>query len=306
MREILSIGECMVELARRQDGAFDLSIGGDTFNTAIYLTRLGAQVSYVTAVGDDPYSARIIEAANAAGLGISNILTVKGRMPGLYLIETDRGERSFWYWRDRAPARELFELPGHEQLAQTLAGARMIYLSGITLSLYSEIGLMRLEAAIVAARTNGAQIAIDGNYRPVGWGHDQTRAQSIYQRFWKHADIALPSFDDECALWGDASPTDTTNRLSGFGVREICLKLADKGAIVVRDEGAPQPVAPAQIVSPIDSTAAGDSFNAGYLWGRINSEEPAKAATLGNRLAGIVIQHPGAIAPLGATSAMEA
>ena len=179
MREIFSIGECMVELARRRDGAFELRVGGDTFNTAIYLARLGADVSYATAIGDDPYSAQILATAKAEAVTTSSIITVTGRMPGLYLIETDNGERSFWYWRDRAPARELFELAGHEQLVARLVDARMIYLSGITLSLYSAIGLNRLEAAIVTARKNGARIVVDGNYRPVWCNHYQSRAKNV-------------------------------------------------------------------------------------------------------------------------------
>ena len=111
-KTILSIGECMVELSRRADGAFNLAVGGDTFNTAIYLARLGARVGYMTAVGDDPYSTLILDTATAEGVGADWVSVVEGRMPGLYLIETQEGERSFWYWRDRAPAREVFELSG--------------------------------------------------------------------------------------------------------------------------------------------------------------------------------------------------
>jgi len=304
MREILSIGECMVELARRPDGAFDLRVGGDTFNTSIYLARMGATVSYLTAIGDDPYSAKIIEAAEGEGVGTSDILTIKGRMPGLYFIETENGERRFWYWRDRAPARELFELPGHQKLLHLIAEADTIYLSGITLSLYSEAGLDQLDRSLAAARRHGGKVALDGNFRPIGWGHDRERAQATYRRFWAHADVALPSFDDECALWGDQTPADTLARFVDFGVQEICLKLADQGAIVATKQSQHH-VEPEAVVSPTDSTAAGDSFNAGYLWARLNDQAPVNAARLGNRLASIVIQHPGAIVPPAATAGIR-
>ncbi len=50
-------------------------------------------------------------------------------------------------------------------------------------------------------------------------------------------------------------------------------------------------------VSPVDTTAAGDSFAAGYLAARLRGEAPAAAARAGHRLAAVVITHPGAIIP---------
>ncbi|MGI9477988.1 MAG: sugar kinase [Hyphomicrobiaceae bacterium] len=304
MREILSIGECMVELARRGDGAFDLRVGGDTFNTAIYLSRLGAPVSYMTAVGDDPYSALIVEAAASEGVGTDTIRVAPGRMPGLYLIETTAGERRFFYWRDTSPARDLPERPDWETLVARLVAAGTIYLSGITLSLYTPRGLDRLADALSAARQSGARVVIDSNYRPAGWRGDVDRARIVYTRFWSLCDIALPSFDDEQALWGDATPADTFARLAGCGVTETCLKMAEGGATVSAG-GTPRHVAPAATIEPIDTTAAGDSFNAAYLAARLAGQPPADAAAHGNRLAGIVIRHPGAIAPATATAAFS-
>lgn len=304
MQHIVCIGECMIEMARRQDDGFELKVGGDTFNTAIYLARLGAPVAYMTAVGDDPYSAMIMDAAHQEGVDCDTIQVVPGRMPGLYLIETHAGERSFWYWRDTSPARDLFELDGAAHRLERMANAGTIYLSGITLSLYSPDGLDRLEEGLIQARQSGARVVIDSNYRPAGWQRDMERARGVYARFWAHADIALPSFDDEQALWGDTEPAETLNRLSSFGVGEICLKMADQGAIVQTDDSAER-VPPETAIKPVDSTAAGDSFSAAYLWARLNGQPPTQAAVNGHRLAGIVIQHRGAIAPIEATQTFK-
>ncbi len=292
----------MIEMARRDDGAFDLQVGGDTFNTAIYLARLGASVSYMTALGDDPYSELILSTARSEQVNTDAICIVSGRTPGLYLIETSEGERSFWYWRDQAPARDLFELPDADWLADRLAGAATIYLSGITLSLYTDAGLDRLDRALQRAKENGAQVVIDSNYRPVGWQRDMARARSVYARFWPYADIALPSFDDEQSLWGDTEPNDTFARLEQFGVTEICLKMSDEGAIV-HTSASSQLVSPDAPLVPVDTTAAGDSFSAAYLWARLNGQSARLAAEAGNRLAGIVVQQRGAIAPIEATAA---
>jgi 2-dehydro-3-deoxygluconokinase len=210
---VVAVGEVMVELARGDDGRFALAFGGDTFNTAVYLARAGVEVAYATALGDDDYSDRILDLAAAEGVDRDLVVRVPGRMPGLYLIETDtRGERRFAYWRDTTPARELFELAEWAVVAESVLGARLVYFSGITLSLYSNAGLGRFLAVLEVAREKGVMVAFDTNYRPRGWRGDAARARTVYAEALKRVDIALPSFDDEAALWGDASPDATVDR----------------------------------------------------------------------------------------------
>ncbi len=297
---IVSIGECMVELARGSEGSFSLAYGGDTFNTAVYLARAGLTVSYATALGDDPYSDGIVALAQAEGISTDLIARHPGRMPGLYMIETTTtGERSFHYWRDRAPARELFDTPS-PSLEKALQNATLIYLSGITLSLYAPPALDRLAACIDSARTKGTRVAMDGNYRPRGWGGDRARARAIMQRFWQRTDVALPTFDDEQALWDDADPAAAIARLHSFGIGECVIKQGPDGAIVSTASMATRVSCPA-IVEPVDTTAAGDSFNAGYLARRLAGDEPQQAAAFAHSLAAIVIQHRGAVVPPAAT-----
>src|SRR5580704_6161598 len=213
-RRVVCVGEAMVELAHGADGRYGLAYGGDTFNTAVYLARAGVPVGYGTALGDDPYSDGIAALAAAEGVGTDLIVRVPGRTPGLYVIETDPGgERRFYYWRDTSPARDLFELPQWSIVADGLMTAGLIYFSGVTLSLYSNNGLGRLLAVIEMARNNGAKIAFDGNFRPRGWKGDVARTRTVFVEALKRVDIALPTFEDEALLWGDASPEATVERL---------------------------------------------------------------------------------------------
>ncbi len=290
----VSIGECMVEFACRQDGSYGLSYGGDTFNTAAYLARLGTHaVSYVTALGEDPYSDGIVALAAANGIGTELVARVPARMPGLYVIETDpSGERTFWYWRDRSPARDTLQHIDLQMLADRLARAQLVYLSGITLSLYGAADLERLAELVATARRAGATLAMDSNYRPRGWlGRERGEICDIYERFWRLTDLALPSFDDEVTLWGDDSPVTTRARLERFGVREVVIKCG-AGGVLVQGDDTPTPVP--RTIEPLDTTAAGDSFNAGYLAARTHWR-PAAAAAFGQRLAACVITERGAI-----------
>ncbi|GLK82100.1 sugar kinase [Ancylobacter defluvii] len=297
MAKVVSIGEVMVEFSRGADGRYGLGIGGDTFNTAVYLARAGVEVAYATALGDDRYSDQIAAAAEAENIGTDQILRAPGRVPGLYVIDTDAfGERTFSYWRDNAPARELFELPGWERIAEAIIEAQVIYLSGITLSIYSNTGLGRLLATLEFARERGAKVVFDGNYRPRNWGGDVARARTVYAQALKRSTLALPTFEDEALLWNDGSPAATAERLATFGVGEIVVKNGAEGALVVSN-GTSQLVAIPEPVTPVDTTAAGDSFNAAYLAARLEGKPPLLAAEAGHALAGRVIQHRGAILP---------
>ena len=318
---VVAIGECMVELARGVDGRFGQAFGGDTFNTAVYLARCGVNVDYATALGDDPYSAGILGLARAEGVGTRLVRIAPGRMPGLYLIETTpQGERTFHYWRDRSPARELLDGATADQLAATMRAAKLVIFSGITLSLYGETALDRFAAALAAAKSAGARIVMDGNFRPRGWGSDTDRARRTMEHFWRLADVALPTFDDEVVLWGDATPQATIARLSSYGVAEIAVKHGAEGAFcqtfgvttfgvtVGGDKAGSQAVhvpIPARVM-PVDTSAAGDSFNAAYLAARLRGEDQRAAALAGHRLAAVVIQHRGALAPVDATRALLA
>jgi 2-dehydro-3-deoxygluconokinase len=293
---IVSVGEVMIELARADDGRFALAYGGDTFNTAVYLARSGVEVAYATALGDDRYSDGIAQMAAAEGVADDLIVRVAGRLPGLYLIETDKGERQFHYWRESAPARELFELPEWSRIAEGLIAAGLIYFSGVTLSIYSNAGIGRFLAVLEMARQRGTKVAFDTNYRPRNWKGDLTRARAVYAEALKRVDIALPSFDDEATLWGDASPEATVERLAAFGISETVVKNAANPALVAAN-GTREFVPVPAVVTPIDTTAAGDSFSASYLAARLAGRPPVDAVAAAHTLAAEVVRHRGAIIP---------
>jgi 2-dehydro-3-deoxygluconokinase len=293
--KVASLGECMIEFSQNSDGAFRRGFGGDTFNTALYLARLGIDTSYVTALGDDALSEEMLTAWRNENIKTDLVIRALGRLPGLYLIQRDdRGERTFLYWRDRAPARDFFEQVNTAQLAR-LAQFDWLYLSGISLSLYGDAGRARLRELLKTTRQNGGRVAFDGNYRPRGWS-DAAAARRAFTNILPLIDLALPTFEDEQALFGDENLDQCIERYRGAGVQEIVVKLGPRGCVVAVDGDCIE-VPPPKVVEPVDTTAAGDSFNAGYLAARIAGASPRKAATAGHRLAGAVILSPGAVIP---------
>jgi 2-dehydro-3-deoxygluconokinase len=303
---IIAIGECMIELSDfdTADDRVRLGFAGDTCNTAIYLSRLlgseGPRVSYATALGDDALSARMMRALRAEGLDIDLIARLPGKLPGIYAIEVDaEGERSFRYWREASAARQMFSEGGLNP--DRLGPCGMLYLSGITLAILSDAQRERLVALMHRVRQAGGQVAFDGNYRPRLWASpDDARRWTI--RALAASTIALPSVDDELALFGDADEGAALDRLVASGPSEIVLKRGSRGPVVaVSGERTALPSPEAKRV--LDTTAAGDSFNAGYLAARLSGAGPVEAARSGHALACQVIGHVGAILPRDVTLA---
>jgi 2-dehydro-3-deoxygluconokinase len=283
----------MIELREEADGRLSRSFGGDTLNTAVYLARLGTRVDYITALGDDSWSDELIAAWDAEGVGTDRVLRLPGRLPGLYIIQTDpKGERRFSYWRETAAARLLFKAPEAQPIMEAFAAYDLIYLSGISLSLYGDEGRDRLFSVLRDARSAGKRVAFDTNFRPRGWP-DLAVARSAFRQAFACADIILASTEDLDLLFGD---TGVDELLAVSDRAEIVLKHPDLTCRVLsKGEEILVPGKPAENV--VDTTAAGDSFAAAYLNARLSGRSPEAAAESGHRLAGQVVRYRGAIIP---------
>ena len=304
-QKIGMIGECMLELSPQSEERaerslpMNLSYGGDTLNCAVYLARQGIDVDFITAVGDDPMSDWMIAQWRHEGVGCEYVDRKPHAVPGMYLIETDsQGERSFYYWRDSAPARRLLDDPDKaRQLFTRLMQHSYLCLSGITLAIYSESARSLLFQLLGEYRSNGGTVVFDGNYRPNLWP-EKSAAQKVYEAMYRITDIALPTIEDEQMIFGDADQGEVIRRLQASGVEEILLKMGESGCLAVADKD--MELVPANKVTVVDTTSAGDSFNAGYLAARLGGASVPDAARAGHSLASVVIQHRGAIIPRAA------
>lgn len=301
MAKIAAIGEVMVELspfptANNNDREImALSFAGDTYNTSVYMSRLGLATEYVTQLGDDPYSQQIIQRMQNENIGTNLVKQIPGRSPGLYIIRNKPdGEREFFYWRKEAPARELFNTPeSADVLYKSLSSFDCIYLSGITLAIIGETSRQILYKTLQQLRAAGVRIAFDSNYRPRLW-RDKNEAQQAMLSIMQYTDIALLTLDDEQLLWGDDSVSGCKQRYAQFHLGELVLKRgADDAIIITPDAEIRIPVPP--VAGVVDTTGAGDTFNAGYLAGRLMDKSLEDSAKQAIHCAGIIIRYRGAI-----------
>lgn len=302
MPRVACIGEVMVEFspvaAAAQSGdSYQLGFAGDTFNTAVTLARLGIATSYVTLLGEDPFSDRILNLMAEENLAADLVTRLPDQQPGLYVIaNTPSGERSFSYWRNASAARQLWMEPKSTARCEAaLKDFDCIYLSGITLAIMQPEARERLRDYLSSYRQSGGKLAFDSNFRLRLW-RSIGEARAVIADFLAIADIALLTLEDEQVLWGEESAETIIAKHRERSIREIVIKQGG-APVLICDGDKVFSVDVPPVATVVDTTGAGDAFNAGYLALSLQGADSALAVTQGNKAASAVIRWRGGIVP---------
>ncbi|MDF1727507.1 MAG: sugar kinase [Sulfitobacter sp.] len=296
-KHFLGIGECMVELAQTGPQTYRRGFAGDTFNTSWYARRLLGQdwsVGYLSAIGTDAVSDEMRGFFASEGIETAGLRAVSDRTVGLYMISTEAGERSFSYWRSQSAARLLAQDAGH--LENQLQEAGLIHFSGITLAILPPEDRRSLCAAIGKARAAGTLVSFDTNLRPRLWEDAATMRAGLTLGA-SVADVVLPSFDEDGALFEDATPQETIARYRAGGAGCVMVKNGGEPLTGWSAQEGEVTLETCQVARVVDSTAAGDSFAAALVTGLATGQGIVAAAQQANELAAKVIGSPGALVP---------
>ncbi len=309
MKKIAILGEAMLELNGQGFTQLEQTYGGDTINTAVYLSRLIStqhQVDYVTAVGTDKLSDKMLGLWQEEGVSTSLVLRDTDHIPGMYMIELNpQGERSFLYWRNDSAARYLFRHPRINEITEQLKFYDAIYLSGISLAILPAEDKAICLRVLSEVAQQGVAIIFDSNYRPKLWSSlDETR--EYCEALYRLASIVLVTQEDECSIWDDEDDSFMRERLHACGVGVVVIKQGEFGCTLSCAKQT-ENIATQVVDNVVDTTAAGDAFNAGFLSVLLDNankideaipqETLVNACARGNKVAGAVIQHKGAIIP---------
>jgi 2-dehydro-3-deoxygluconokinase len=285
----------MIELRPEADGRLRRSFAGDAYNTAVYLKRSAPSldVAFLTVTGDDSLSRTMRVAWRDESVSDRLAFAIPGTRPALYLIETDaKGDRRFHYWRGESPARQWLRQLVQNGGAAALDEADLIYVSGISLAILSELDR---KEAITLLGTLKTKIAFDPNVRLALWPSTEA-ARVAFEQMAAIAAILLPSRQDLEMLYGIADAKAQIARVATLGAAEIALT-SDESGCLVRGESGIVALPAESMVKIVDTSGAGDSFNGAYLAARLTGKPPVEAARDGLRLAARVIACPGAIIP---------
>lgn len=300
---VRAIGEAMVEMAPVGGGLYRRGFAGDTFNTVWHMARwLGdrAEVGLITRVGQDRLSDAFVAGMAEDGLTVAGVSRDPSRPMGLYMIELDGVERSFHYWRDTSAARRLAD--DRAALAAALEGVGLAHLSGITLAILPPEARETLFSVLADYRAKGGIVSFDPNIRLRLWA-SVSEMRGVVTRMLAGCDVALPSLDDERTHFGDADAEAVVRRMARLGVGEVVVK-DGASPVTVHDQGVAAVFRTPPLAGIVDTTGAGDGFNAGYLAARVMGADMSACVASGQRMAAAVLAQHGALAPKEAIEAL--
>ena len=244
----------------------DLVIGGSAAITAVAAARLGLRVALVATVGADPAGEFMLGQLTREGVDVSAVIS-RGQAPTGMTVALSRGG-------DRALLTALgamTSLTAADVPAGLLARSRHVHVSSYFL-LEDSLG-PGVAGLLAAARAAGATTSLDTNWDPSGrWGGERLAA-AIAQ-----TDLLLPNEAEALRLSGAGTLAAAAAALGRAG-RRLVMKLGERGVLCADGAVAHQVSVPA--MRPVDTTGAGDCFNAGLIAGLRQGLSLPDAAALG-------------------------
>jgi len=303
--EIISLGEPMSELCATSTGhlsevaGFKLGWGGDTSNFAVAAARLGRRVGYICRLGDDEFGKSFLELWAREGVDASRVIMEKGSFTAVYFISLiDGGEHDFTYYRRDSAASHL----SPEDIDEAYVGqARVFHSSGISLAVSQSVREAVFKA-VKAVKEAGGLFSFDPNVRLRLWPINTARA--IISHACAQADIALSSIEDMKLLYGYDDPEKAASALRAMGPETVVMKLGADGCLVSAKDRIVR--SPGFKVKVVDTTGAGDAFDAAFITGMLKGWDHARIARFANAVGALTAMDRGAVAPIPTRQQTEA
>jgi 2-dehydro-3-deoxygluconokinase len=296
---VLIVGEPLIELLEEPLGTIRRGFGGDALNLAVYLKRESPElnVDLASAVGDEPDSEDLRALCRDEGVDVSWLRRVAGAKLGRYRVTIDaNGERSFTYERSASPFRDALDDDG---VLPDPAVIDVLWFSGIGMAVLRDAGRRALVAYATAVHERGGVVAYDPNHRPALWADDEAREWT--GRILPVLDLLLASAEDGRLLTDADTPGGIADAFREMGANEVVVTDGANPCVVAVDDVVLD-VAPLSLGRIVDTTAAGDAFDAGYLAARLRGETPSRRAAAGHAAAAQAVGHRGALAPKPGTT----
>ena len=232
--------------------SIDLVIGSSSVIFACGMARLGLRTAFVGVVGDDPMGRFMLDALRARGIDVASCRVDPDVPTGASVILTSGADRAILTAPGTMPLLRDADVP--EALVRR---ARHLHVGSLYL-----LDALRpsLAARFAAARSAGLTTSVDSN-----WDPRETWDGGI-RDILRETDVFLPNEAEARRIAGMADVVAAALALAAHGPRIVAVKLGMDGAIAAERDGTVTRV-PSLAVDAIDTTGAGDSFDAGFLAG---------------------------------------
>ena len=300
--KVVTFGEIMLRLSPPgferllQSPMLVATFGGGEANVAVSLAGLGIESVYVTALPKNAIGEAAIRALRAEGVRTDHIVRSGDRV-GIYYAETGASQRASTVLYDRANSAISQMAADAVNWAGVMQGASWLHVTGITPAL-GERGTASTARAIAAAKSAGARVSVDLNYRKKLW--TEAKAKEVMGPMMRDVDVVIANEEDLQSVLGVHVPgTDVTAgqlNLQGFrqaaeqvtrdfGPQQVAITLreslsaSDNGWSAVFWDAKQKALHQSQRYSVrlVDRIGGGDSFAAGLIYGLVTGrgEEPA-------------------------------
>jgi ribokinase len=254
--------------------------GGSAANTATVLANFGVDVGIIGRVGKDVFAAQALASLIGAGVDLSCIQLDDEVITGMMFIPvTPDGERTMFGYRGANPWLDSALLDkGY------IAQAEVFHLSGY--ALLAEPQRSAARRAVEMACQAGVAVSLDVGLEAAA------KVTKEVKTLLPLADLIFPNQAEAEHLTSRSDVKGAVRALLGYGIKTVALKLGEQGC-TVGSEGEILSV-PTFAVEVQDTTGAGDSFDAGFILGRLWDLDACESAILANALGALATSAIGA------------
>jgi fructokinase len=301
--KVVCLGEVLVDFIAEKPGplseasTFQKCPGGAPANVAVGIARLGTSCGFIGKVGSDAFGEFLVAELTRNKVNTQGIAYTNHAPTALaFVSRSDAGDREFLFYRN--PCADIL-LSESDLPLEWLQNTKFLHCGGVSLtqnpSRHASI------QAIQLAQKHGAMVSFDPNLRLGLWANGLKDYQNVLQQVLPTVDLFLPSDEELTAFIGTNDLEKALRQAHELGPQIICLKRGKQGALVstkAPDGTIQQFSQPSFDVSVLDTTGAGDGFNAGLLVGLANGLPLAEAVVQGTEVASLVITKIGAMTAL--------
>jgi 2-dehydro-3-deoxygluconokinase len=319
MVDVVTFGEAMIRLVPpsfqrlEQTSTLDVQVGGGELNVAVGVARLGLTSAWVSRLPKNALGRLMLNRVRQAGVDSSHIIWSDGGRMGLYFVEFGAAPRASSVLYDRAHSAISAIKPGEVDWKKVMEGAKWFHTSGITPALSDSAADVTGEA-LVAAKQAGLTVSYDLNYRGKLWSPE--RAQAVQEPLMQYVDVLITTEEDTNVVFKIKAEGKTDEKgfsaVSAESYKEVAKKLADKfkfkavaitlreNPLVWRNTWTAIAYAEGKYYDDIkydleivDRVGGGDSFSAGFIYGRLVKNSYEAAVRYGNAFAALKHTNPG-------------
>jgi len=301
--EVVGIGEVLIDFVATEPvsyievPAFQKCFGGAPMNTLVGVARLGSSSGAITVVGEDPFGQFLVQELKKNNVDTSQVKVKKGTLTTLAFVanEPETGERSFIFYRKpwvNGTSDSALSIDDID--TEYIKGAEILHVSGFALS--QNPSRKAIIFAVKQAKKEGVKVSFDPTLRLDVWRSERT-IRKFYNLILRLSDIATFSREESSFLFGTENPKKAAEKCLKLGVKTVGIKLGVNGAFVMTKERQIINI-PAFKVKAVDTTGAGDGWNAGFLVGILKKWDLETCVIVANAVGALVVTKRGAITAL--------